>query len=62
MCHNCEPFSPTSFLGFSDGVRMDGSFFVVVVAFCKNLPKSRDFFFYRSLATPGAEGQEAAAT
>jgi hypothetical protein len=23
---------------------MDGSFFVVVVAFCKNLPKSRDFF------------------
>jgi hypothetical protein len=49
-------------MGFSDGVRMDGSFFVVVV-FCKNLPKSReDFFFYRSLATPGEGGQEAAAT
>lgn len=43
MCHNCEPFSPTSFLGFSDGVRIDGSFFLLLF-FAKIFLKVEDFF------------------
>jgi hypothetical protein len=38
---------------------MDGSFLLL---FAKIFGKVEDFFFNRSLATPGAEGQEAAAT
>ncbi len=43
MCHNCEPFSPISFLGFSDGVRIDGSFFLLLF-FAKIFLKVEIFF------------------